>query len=50
MGAVIDADHAPLERWAEMAEAEMAVVYDARLGGHAVTSSASSPGRSPATG
>jgi len=37
MGAVIDQDHEPLERWPEMAEAEMAVVYDARLGGHAVT-------------
>ena len=37
MGAVIDQDHAPLERWPEMAEAEMAVVYDARLGGMAVT-------------
>ena len=37
MGAVIDADHAPLERWPEMADAEMAVVYDCRLGGAAVT-------------
>ena len=37
MGAVIDYDHDPLERWPEMAEAEMAVVYDARLGGQAVT-------------
>ena len=37
MGAVIDQDHAPLERWPEMAEAEMAVVYEARLGGTAVT-------------
>ena len=37
MGATIDQDHEPLERWPEMAEAEMAVVYDARLGGHAVT-------------
>ena len=37
MGAVIDQDHDPLERWPEMAEAEMAVVYDARLGGWAVT-------------
>jgi acetyl/propionyl-CoA carboxylase alpha subunit/acetyl-CoA carboxylase carboxyltransferase component len=37
MNATIDADHAPLERWPEMAEAEMAVVYDARLGGHAVS-------------
>ena len=37
MGAVLDQDHDPLERWPEMAEAEMAVVYDARLGGLAVT-------------
>ena len=37
MGAVIDQDHDPLERWPEMADAEMAVVYDARLGGLAVT-------------
>ena len=37
MGAVIDHDAAPLERWPEMADAEMAVVYDARLGGRAVT-------------
>ena len=37
MDATIDQDHEPLERWPEMAEAEMAVVYDARLGGHAVT-------------
>ena len=37
MNATIDADHEPLERWPEMAEAEMAVVYDARLGGHAVS-------------
>ena len=33
----IDHDHEPLERWPEMAEAETAVVCDARLGGHAVT-------------
>ena len=37
MKATVDADHDVLERWGEMAEAEMAVVYDARLGGHAVT-------------
>ena len=37
MQATVDSDHEPLERWPEMAEAEMAVVYDARLGGHAVT-------------
>ena len=35
--AVIDADHVSLERWPEMAEAETAVVVDARLGGHAVS-------------
>jgi acetyl-CoA carboxylase carboxyltransferase component len=37
MGAVVDHDCTPLERWPEMADAEMAVVYDARLGGLAVT-------------
>lgn len=37
MHAVIDHDHAPLERWADMAEAEGAVVYDAHLGGHPLT-------------
>ena len=37
MDAVSDQDHDTLERWPEMAEAEMAVVYDARLGGMAVT-------------
>jgi acetyl-CoA carboxylase carboxyltransferase component len=37
MSAVVDQDHPPLERWPEMAEAETAVVQDARLGGHAVT-------------
>ena len=37
MNAVVDRDHEPQERWPEMAEAEMAVVYDARLGGHAAT-------------
>jgi len=36
MGAVCDADHQPLERWAGMADAETAVVYDARIGGHSV--------------
>ena len=34
MHAVVDRDHAPLERWSDMAEAEGAVVYDAHLGGH----------------
>jgi acetyl-CoA carboxylase carboxyltransferase component len=34
--AVIDQDHAPLERWAGMRAAETVVVWDARLGGNAV--------------
>ena len=33
MNAVIDHDRPPLERWASMADAETAVVYDAHLGG-----------------
>ncbi len=33
MGAVIDADREPLERWRDMREAEVAVVWDAHLGG-----------------
>ncbi|MET0577894.1 MAG: carboxyl transferase domain-containing protein, partial [Ilumatobacteraceae bacterium] len=37
MTAVVDDDCVSLERWPEMAEAEMAVVHDARLGGWAVT-------------
>jgi acetyl-CoA carboxylase carboxyltransferase component len=36
MRAVIDGDHAPLERWAEMSEADTAVVFDAAIGGAAV--------------
>ncbi|WP_152365378.1 biotin carboxylase N-terminal domain-containing protein [Microlunatus speluncae] len=36
MRAVADADHPALERWAGMADAEMAVVHDARLGGFGV--------------
>ena len=36
MAAVIDQDHRPLERWKDMRDAETAVVWDARLGGHAV--------------
>ncbi len=36
MMAVIDQDHAPLERWAGMQGAEMVVVWDAHLGGHPV--------------
>ncbi|MBV9416704.1 MAG: hypothetical protein JO363_17105, partial [Solirubrobacterales bacterium] len=37
MRAVIDADHAPLERWAAMRDAEVAVVWDAHLGGWPVS-------------
>jgi acetyl-CoA carboxylase carboxyltransferase component len=37
MRAVTDQDHPVLERWAGMAEADTAVVYDAHLGGHPVT-------------
>jgi acetyl-CoA carboxylase carboxyltransferase component len=33
MRAVADADHAPLERWTGMRDAESAVVWDAHLGG-----------------
>ena len=36
MMAVIDQDHAPLERWAGMNSAETAVVWDAHLGGYTV--------------
>ncbi len=36
MAATIDQDHPPLERWAAMRDAEVAVVWDAHLGGHAV--------------
>jgi acetyl/propionyl-CoA carboxylase alpha subunit/acetyl-CoA carboxylase carboxyltransferase component len=36
MRAVADQDHPTLERWAGMADAETAVVFDARLGGHPV--------------
>ncbi|HEX3131232.1 MAG TPA: carboxyl transferase domain-containing protein [Thermoanaerobaculia bacterium] len=36
MGAVIDQDHAPLERWYGMHDAEIGVVWDAHLGGHPV--------------
>ncbi|MBS1872157.1 MAG: ATP-grasp domain-containing protein [Acidobacteria bacterium] len=36
MQAVVDQDHAPLERWAGMRNAEIAVVWDAHLGGHPV--------------
>lgn len=37
MRAVADQDHPPLERWAAMAGAESAVVFDAHLGGYPVT-------------
>jgi acetyl-CoA carboxylase carboxyltransferase component len=36
MMSVIDQDHAPLERWAGMQNAEMAVVWDAHLGTYPV--------------
>jgi len=36
MAAVVDGDHRPLERWKDMSDAETAVVWDARVGGHAV--------------
>ncbi len=36
MKAVVDQDHAPLERWSGMRAAETAVVWDAHLGGYAV--------------
>lgn len=36
MMATIDQDHAPLERWAGMRGAEIAVVWDAHLGGYPV--------------
>jgi acetyl-CoA carboxylase carboxyltransferase component len=36
MGAVIDQDHAPAERWYGMRDAEIGVVWDAHLGGHPV--------------
>ncbi len=35
--AVSDLDHEPLERWRDMADAEVAVVQDAHLGGYPVT-------------
>jgi acetyl-CoA carboxylase carboxyltransferase component len=36
MSAVIDQEHAPLERWYGLRDAEIAVVWDAHLGGHSV--------------
>ncbi|HVE24260.1 MAG TPA: carboxyl transferase domain-containing protein [Sporichthya sp.] len=37
MRALVDADHAVLERWAGMADADTSVVFDAHLGGQPVT-------------
>ncbi|MGW6376514.1 ATP-binding protein [Rhodococcus sp. NPDC055112] len=37
MRSVVDQDHAVLERWADMADADTSVVFDAHLGGNAVT-------------
>ncbi|WP_006247324.1 carboxyl transferase domain-containing protein [Mycolicibacterium tusciae] len=37
MRAVVDQDHDVLERWADMADAETSVIYDAHLGGQPVT-------------
>ncbi len=37
MRAIVDADHAVLERWAGMADADTSVVFDAHLGGQPVT-------------
>ena len=37
IAAVCDQDHPRVERWAGMADADTAVVVDARLGGHAVS-------------
>ncbi|MGI9539723.1 MAG: carboxyl transferase domain-containing protein, partial [Miltoncostaeaceae bacterium] len=34
MGAVVDQDHPPLERWGGMADADTVVVFDAHLGGY----------------
>ncbi len=36
MSAIIDADHPPLERWAGMRDADMAIVWDAHIGGYSV--------------
>ena len=49
MRAVVDQDHAVLERWADMADADTSVVFDAHLGGYpGAASSASSREPSPA--
>jgi acetyl/propionyl-CoA carboxylase alpha subunit/acetyl-CoA carboxylase carboxyltransferase component len=37
MRAVVDSDHVPLERWKGMAEADVAVAWDAHLGGWPVS-------------
>src|SRR5690625_1837503 len=37
MRAVSDQDHRPLERWADMADAQMSIVFDCHLGGYPVT-------------
>ena len=37
IAAVCDADHPRVERWAGMADADTAVVVDARIGGHSVS-------------
>ena len=36
LGAVVDRDHEPLERWRDMAAAEIAVAWDAHVGGYPV--------------
>ncbi|MFT4010045.1 MAG: carboxyl transferase domain-containing protein [Nocardioidaceae bacterium] len=36
MRALVDQDHPTLERWAGMADAQTAIVFDAHLGGHSV--------------
>jgi acetyl/propionyl-CoA carboxylase alpha subunit/acetyl-CoA carboxylase carboxyltransferase component len=36
MGAVIDRDSPVFERWSEMKDAEIAIVWEARIGGHSV--------------
>jgi len=43
MGALIDADHQPLERWHDMRGADTAVVWDAHIGAIQSPCSASSP-------
>ncbi len=36
MHAVVDQDHAPMERWSAMRDAEIAVVWDSHIGGYPV--------------